>query len=78
MRLSDFAPWQVLRVTCTRCKHAVLLDPKAISRAAKSPLTMTVQDFEKKFRCSACKRKGEVKIEIGPRPGVGRGYLGRG
>lgn len=73
MRLQDFSDWQVLKVTCTRCRHAVLLDPKVISRAAKSPDTMTVQELENKFRCSACTRKGEVKIEIGPKPGAGRG-----
>ncbi|MDR6632470.1 hypothetical protein J2X72_001254 [Phyllobacterium sp. 1468] len=73
MRLHDFSPWQVLRVTCTRCNHAVLLDPKALYRAANSPASMSVKDVEAKLRCSACTRKGEVKIEIGPRPGVGRG-----
>lgn len=73
MRLSDFSDWQVLRVTCTRCKHAVLLDPKALYRAAKRSPSMSLEALEAKLRCSACTRKGEVKIEIGPKPGVGRG-----
>jgi hypothetical protein len=72
MRLSDFSDWQVPRVTGTRCKHAVLLDPKAICRAARRPLTMSVGELEKKFRCS-CDRLGEARVEIGPRPGLARG-----
>ncbi|RCW77614.1 hypothetical protein C7476_1425 [Phyllobacterium bourgognense] len=48
MRLSDFSSWQVLRVTCTRCKHAVLLDPKTLYRAANSPASMSLKDIEAK------------------------------
>ncbi|MBB3234995.1 hypothetical protein FHS20_001835 [Phyllobacterium endophyticum] len=69
MRLSDFSDWQVLRVTCTRCNNAVLLYPKSICLAARRPLTMTVADLEKKFRCSCCESLGEARIEIGPQPG---------
>ena len=48
-------------------------DSKAICRAARGPLTMTVEDVEKKFCCTCCDRLGEARIEIGPKSGLGRG-----
>ncbi len=60
MRLSDFSDWQVLRVTCTRCKHAVLLAPKVLYRAAKSSPAMSLKALE----CSVAPlahAKGEVE-----------------
>jgi hypothetical protein len=69
MRLSDLSGWQVIRVTCERCRHSVLLDPKAVSRRAHVPLDTELDAIAPKLRCSECTKKGAAKIEVGPRAG---------
>lgn len=66
MRLCDLAKWQILKITCTRCKHDVLVDPRVISRNSKVPFDAELADLERRLKCSSCTVVGQARIEVGP------------
>jgi hypothetical protein len=68
MRLSDLAEWQVLKIKCCRCKHYSLVDGRYCARKGKLHLHAQIGSFDHKCRCTKCRQKGDVDIEIGPRP----------
>ena len=68
MRLSDLAECQVLKIKCYRCKHESLVDGRYVCRKGKLHPNAHIGSFDHKCRCTKCKKLGDVKIEIGPRP----------